>query len=62
MIKKYKESKINPARAGKKNTDEIDELSKTNEIRPFGSLFSCKVAGFTWFLVLSRNYGIYSHV
>jgi hypothetical protein len=29
----------------KKNTDEMDKLSKRNRIVPFGSLFSCKVAG-----------------
>jgi len=28
----------------KKNTDEMDKLSKRDRIGPFGSLFRCKVA------------------
>jgi len=37
------ESRTNPARAGKKNMDEMDKLSK--RIGPFGKVFGRKVAG-----------------
>jgi len=46
----------------KKNTDEMEKLSKSDRIGPFGFLLSSKVAGiYLLILVPSRMFGIHSH-